>query len=197
MRATIVVLVALCIASRADAGRRDGTQSAIATLTKVAGCGASPKHKAWCLAAGWANGKAAPLPKKTLVGIAVSTGSDGKMIVDFASLVVNEGEISAEVWTGDDVDGHSKKDAIKAVSAVLEGTSKVAKLAGEATDHMDAIETYTPDKFGKEWSWKPSSFLAEHLRKVGKYWIVVSTNGDNTPNKDGSIMVLILTDAWK
>jgi hypothetical protein len=200
-RLAIVVAAgaAVAISSSAHAGK--GTDFAIAKLTAAGGCKKKPQtHKAWCLASGWAKGKAAPLPKKALVGISISlSGTGEKPIVDFAAFVVDKGEVALAVWTGDDNDGHSKADAIKALTAVLEGKQKTAKLDEEVAGHVDATKTYTPDKKGGEWSWEvpqPDPFLGEHIRKVGNVWVDVSTDVKNKPNGDGSAMVTILTDAW-
>lgn len=199
----LVVVAATSARARADkpAPQPDLITSELGELRVAANCGdqASP-WRPWCIAAAWATGAAADLPKgKILVGLTVAL-EQGKNAADalreqvtfVAFAVGKDGKVKlTDVKPTNADEEKAVAEAVFGAAAVFKGKATTAKLPASLSDYIKTLTgTYATTRTGNAWVWQGAS--ASQMRKVGKFWVVIEV-----PDAKNGVFATILTDAWK
>lgn len=194
--AIVMVMMVLAGSARADEA------SSLEALKTAAKCSdkASP-WRPWCIAAGFAGGTAAALPKKNLVGMTVEL-EDGKDFMDalrdhvtFVALAITrDGKVTkvklTDIKPENDDERTAVAEGVAAAAIVFKGKDKVAKLPkalAEFAKSRTGSYELTNDKKG--WKWTGAN--PSQLRKVGKFWVLIETASSGK-----GIWATILTDSW-
>jgi hypothetical protein len=196
MRLVFAALLALTGVARADRVASDPFQD----LGSAAKCTdpASPL-RAWCIAADFRKGVAAPLPKRNLIGISlnVPAGVDVTTAlrggVTLAALAITrDGKVAkltlTDVAPKTDDEGTARDAALAMTTLLFNGEAKKTYLPAAVVKHLEALSgKYEAAKGATGWTWQGAA--ASELRKVGAYWVLV----ERAPK---GMYATILTDQW-
>jgi len=199
IKAPVIALSLIALAGSASAD--DLVTKQLAALGDAANCkDASSPFRPWCIAADFANGKLADLPKgKTLVGITIEleTGKDAKAaltdkVMPAALVIDDKGMVKiTDITPSNDGEKQMLAEAVFNLAAVFKDKSATAKLPKDLASYIKTMKAkYKPSKSSTEWTWQGES--AARLRKVGKFWVSVEV-----PAKNNGIWASVFTDAWE
>jgi hypothetical protein len=191
-----ILIAALAAPAIAD---KDVATTQLAALHTAAHCDDKASvWRPWCIAADFASGKPAALPKgKTLVGLTIQleTGKDvGQALSDKVNLVAlvidAKGKAKlTDITPSNDSEQQPLAEAVAEVALVFKGKAATAKLSTDLSGYLKTLTgKYPAKKAAKEWTWKGAN--PTRLRKVGDVWVAIET----APN---GIWASIFTDAWE
>jgi hypothetical protein len=196
-----IIVVSLFALARPSAADTDLVTKQLAALGDAASCkdAASP-FRPWCIAADFANGKLADLPKgKTLVGITVEleVGKDAKAaltdkVIPAALVIDDKGMVKiTDITPSNDGEKTMLGEAVFNLSTVFKHKARTAKLPKDLASYVKTMKAkYKPSKSPTEWTWTGES--AARLRRVGDFWVSVET-----PTEKNGIWVSVFTDKWE
>jgi hypothetical protein len=178
----------------------DVTTDELAALKAAARCAdRTAPFRPWCVAADFATGAAAELPKrKVLVGITVelAKGKEAAALTDkvsFVALAVDaDGKVKlTDVKATNERERQMVGEAVMGVAMLFKGKATTAKMPTDLAGYLKTLKgSYPTTKVGKDWTWTGAS--SSRMRKVGEAWVIVET-----PKGDQGIFATVLTEAWE